>query len=237
MSEEANRVEDVSNWYLDEQLDFDKRLIRGRYENLKRYFVGKKALELGSADGQMTQFLVDDFDDLTIVDGAPELLAKIPDSPNLTKIHTLFEEFEPPELFDTIIMEHILEHVDEPVALMVRAKEWLAPNGKMLLGVPNGDSMHRLAAVKMGLLNHQCDLNERDIAQGHRRVYASETFSADIIQAGLNIEVLSGIFLKPLSNGQIQESWTEEMIQGFYELGKDFPENCADLYAVCSHQQ
>ena len=44
---------------------------------------------------------------------------------------------------------------------------------------------------------------------------------------------LGGVFFKPLSNGQIQENWTEEMIQGFFELGKDFPEYAADIYAVC----
>lgn len=32
---------------------------------------------------------------------------------------------------------------------------------------------------------------------------------------------------------QIQGYWTEEMVYGFYELGKDFPGNAAELYAVC----
>jgi hypothetical protein len=44
---------------------------------------------------------------------------------------------------------------------------------------------------------------------------------------------MGGVFFKPLTNQQIQDHWTEEMIQGFYELGKDFPEYAAELYAVC----
>ena len=231
--DEKKHVEQVSGWYLKEQLDFDKRLIRGRYEALKEYLMGPKGLELGSADGQMTQFLLVDFESLTIVDGAPELLEVIPEAPNLTKVHSLFEKFKPTEKFNTIVMEHILEHVENPVALIGLAKRWLAPGGRMLLGVPNGHSIHRLVAVKMGLLDNPCQLNPRDISQGHRRVYTPETFANDIKEAGLRIEKMGGVFFKPLSNQQIQDHWTEEMIRGFYELGKEFPWNAADLYAVC----
>lgn len=232
--EEKEHVENVSNWYLEEQLDFDKRLIRGRYETLKKYMIGPHGLELGSADGQMTRFLLADFEKLTIVDGASELLRVIPEADNLVKVHSLFEEFEPAERFNTVIMEHILEHVENPVALLKLAQNWLAPGGRILLGVPNGHSIHRLAAVKMGLLEHPSQLNSRDIAQGHRRVYNPETFRTDIEKAGLSIKKMGGIFFKPLSNKQIQDHWTEEMIQGFYELGKDFPWNAADLYAICN---
>jgi hypothetical protein len=45
---------------------------------------------------------------------------------------------------------------------------------------------------------------------------------------------MGGVFFKPLSNGQIEEHWSKEMIQGFYELGKDFPGLSAEIYAVCA---
>lgn len=232
-NDEMKRISSRSNWYLEEQLDFDRRLIGFRYETLKPYLQGPEGLELGPAEGQMTKFLVQDFKRLTVVDGASELLACIPNFSNLVKVHSLFGEFEPEWQFNTIIMEHILEHVDKPVALLQRAMQWLAPEGRMLLGVPNGNSIHRLVAVKMGLLKHPCELNQRDHALGHRRVYNKETFTKDIEAAGLKIVEMGGVFLKPLSNQQIQDHWTDEMIKGFYELGKDFPENAAELYAVC----
>jgi 2-polyprenyl-3-methyl-5-hydroxy-6-metoxy-1,4-benzoquinol methylase len=230
---EKKRVETVSNWYLQEQLNFDKRLIGFRYKTLKPYLQGAEGLELGPAEGQMTQFLVYDFERLTVVDGAPALLDYIPNYTNIIKVHSLFEDFSPDLQFNTIIMEHILEHVESPVELLQRSKQWLASDGRILLGVPNGNSIHRLAAVKMGLLHHNCELNQRDLAQGHRRVYTHETLRTDIETAGLRIVEIGGVFFKPLSNQQIQDHWTEEMIQGFYELGKDFPYNAADIYAVC----
>jgi 2-polyprenyl-3-methyl-5-hydroxy-6-metoxy-1,4-benzoquinol methylase len=232
-SEELHRVESLSDWYLKEQLDFDKRLIRYRYETIKPKLVGKRCLELGPAEGEMTQFLIHDFQELTVVEGSSELLAKIPDYNNVKKIHGLFEEFEPEQVFDTIILEHVLEHVEDPVALLARVKRWLAADGKLFVGVPNGNSIHRLAAVKMGMLDNPCQLNPRDHALGHRRIYTPETFRVDIEKSGLTVLEISGVYFKPLANRQIQENWTEEMIQGFFELGKDFPEFAAEIYAVC----
>jgi 2-polyprenyl-3-methyl-5-hydroxy-6-metoxy-1,4-benzoquinol methylase len=230
---EKNRVENVSSWYLEEQLDFDKRLIGLRYKTLRPHFHGNVGLELGPAEGQMTQFLVNDFSSLTVVDGASTLLNLIPNYPNVVKIHSLFEDFNPQIKFDTIILEHILEHIDQPVALMKRIQNWLADDGKILLGVPNGNSIHRLAATKMGILQHPCELNKRDISQGHRRVYTFDSFKVDIELSGLKIIEMGGVFFKPLSNQQIQDNWTDEMIEGFFQLGKDFPQFCADIFAVC----
>jgi trans-aconitate methyltransferase len=231
---ENERVESLSDWYLKEQLDFDKRLIRFRYETIKPKLVGSRGLELGPAEGEMTQFLINDFDQLTIVEGAADLLAQIPECENLIKVRALFEEFQPDHLFDSIVLEHILEHVEDPVGLLGRVKKWVAPEGRLFLGVPNGNSIHRLVAVKMGLLENPCQLNSRDHALGHRRIYTPDTFKVDIERGGLKILEIGGVFFKPLSNGQIQEYWTKEMIQGFYELGKDFPDYAAEIYAVCS---
>ena len=58
---EHKRVDSLSSWYTDEQLDFDKQLIRFRYESFNHFFQGESCLELGPADSQMTRFLIKDF--------------------------------------------------------------------------------------------------------------------------------------------------------------------------------
>lgn len=231
---EQERVDAAANWYLSDQNDVDRRLILYRYQTMKPWLRGSRGLEMGPADGQMTRYLVSDFEHLTVLDGAAELLAQIPDSPNLTKVHCLFESFAPEDHYDTIILDHILEHVEDPVSIMQLAVRWLAKDGRLMLGVPNGRSLHRLAAVSMGLLAHPCQLNQRDHAQGHRRVYTTETFRADIEAAGLRIDHMGGIFIKPLSNQQIQEQWTVQMMDAYFEVGKQLPDIAADLFAVCA---
>jgi 2-polyprenyl-3-methyl-5-hydroxy-6-metoxy-1,4-benzoquinol methylase len=50
------------------------------------------------------------------------------------------EEFDTDERFDMITMSHVLEHVPDPVATLKRCRELLAPNGRLLIGIPNIDS-------------------------------------------------------------------------------------------------
>ena len=185
----------------------------------------------------MTRRLVEVCGTVTVVDGASELLRLIPDSPNLRKVCALFEVFDPAERFDNIVMEHILEHVEHPRALLARARRWLAPGGRLLLGVPNGHSFHRLVATKMGLLRDPCDLNERDHRLGHRRVYTPERLRAEVESCGYHIVHEGGVFFKPLSNAQIEATWTEDMMEGFYQLGADFPQNAAEILVVCEYRQ
>lgn len=233
-SDELQRVSSVSDWYLNSQLNFDKRLVRFRYETIRPFLVGPFGLEVGSAAGEMTQFLVNDFEQLTVVEGSPNLLDEIPERPNQVKVNSLFEDFRPEQSYNSVVLEHILEHVDDPYALLNAAKDWLAPNGRMIIGVPNAFSIHRLAAVKMGLLQSATDLNERDYAVGHRRVYTPQSLIDTISRCGLTVIETGGVFLKPVSNKQIEDQWSEEMIQGFFLLGKDFPNHSAELYAVCT---
>lgn len=230
---DRERVSAASRWYLEQQLDVDKLLIEYRYRTIRRFMRGPSGLELGSAEGQMTRFLYKDFERLTVVEGAKELLDAMPAFPNVQKVHTLFEDFEPGERFDTVILEHILEHVEHPEGILVRARSWVAADGRLIAGVPNANSIHRLVGVKMGLLSHQTDLNARDIAQGHRRVYTPDAFKAELSAAGLRVVAFGGVFLKPLSNQQIQDHWPPELKEAFFQLGKDFPMNAADLFAVC----
>jgi 2-polyprenyl-3-methyl-5-hydroxy-6-metoxy-1,4-benzoquinol methylase len=230
--EEAARVANLASWYQTEQLDFDRRMIEYKYRTFKTWLRGPAGLELGPADGTMTKRLVNDFAKLTVVDGSRELLQAIPPAANLAKVHSLFEEFNPGSTFNTIMMAHILEHIEDPVNLIRRAQAWMAPGGRLIASVPNGHSIHRLAGVKMGFLAQPCELNERDRALGHRRVYTTATLHAEFGLAGMRIIGHGGVFFKPLSNKQIEETWTERMMEGFFELGKDFAENAAELYVV-----
>lgn len=233
MTSETARVEQSATWYTSKQLDFDRRLIGYRFRSMLPYVTARRVLELGSGDGVMTAMLAEHFEHVTVVEGSRHLLDAIPDRPNLEKVHSLFEAFSPAQPFDAIIMEHVLEHVEDPVGILKLATPWLAPEGVIVVGVPNANSFHRLAAVKMGLLPDVHALNARDHEVGHRRVYDWDSLRADITAAGLEVAHMDGVFFKPLSNGQIDQHWSDEMIEGFYELGKDFPQNAAEITAIC----
>ena len=230
-----NKLPDnFASFYTNEKLGFDLKLVRNGYEQFKPFFIGKSCLELGPATGYMTQLLVNDFEQLTLVEGSLELLNQIPAYSNTTKIHSLFEDFVPACLFDTIIMNHVLEHIAEPVKLLKRIKQWLHPNGKFIIGVPNANSFHRLAAVKMGLLSKENELNDRDKELGHYRVYDFELLKSHIQEAGFIIIKEGGVFLKFLSNNQIETLLADDVVDAYFKLGEQFKENCAEIYVVVS---
>lgn len=48
------------------------------------------------------------------------------------------EEYDPGELrFDQIQSFHVLEHLHDPLAALLRMREWLKPGGRMVIEVPN----------------------------------------------------------------------------------------------------
>ncbi|MGY1805637.1 class I SAM-dependent methyltransferase [Blastococcus sp. SYSU D00922] len=199
----------------------------------RRHWQGTSCLELGPADGVMTEELAEAFRDLTVVDGSESFCRRLADRfPDITVVNALFEEYAPPRRFDTVILGHVLEHVADPVGLLERVRDWVAPDGVVLATVPNAGSLHRQAAVLMGLLPTENALNDTDRHYGHRRVYDLGELRADFAAAGWTVSLTGGYWLKPVSNAQLAQHWTQQMLDAFMELGERHPESAAEIYVV-----
>ena len=200
-----------------------------------RYWRGGTCLELGPAEGLMTDSVVRHFEKVVAVDGSAAFCAQLQRAIPEVEVHcSLFELYEPDAKFDAILLGHILEHVERPVDLLRRVGQWLSDSGKLFVAVPNSRSLHRQAAVVMGLLRSESELNDTDVRQGHRRVYSPEALRSDVLQAGLNIDVFGGFWLKPLSNVQLEEQWTTEMIDAYMVLGERYPDVAAEIFVIAS---
>jgi 2-polyprenyl-3-methyl-5-hydroxy-6-metoxy-1,4-benzoquinol methylase len=199
---------------------------------LKRHLTGRKILEVGPADGHITRGLAADFD-LTLVEPSETLCHKLRETfPESQVICTLVEDFVPAERYDAILMCHVLDHVRDPEKVVRLASSWLAPGGKMIAIAPNSDSLHRQAAVLMGLLPAANAFSERDRIQGKRKIFNRDEFRRLFEGAGLKIDFFGGYWLKPLSNTQIEKQWTPEMIEAFFALGERYPEIAAEMVLV-----
>jgi 2-polyprenyl-3-methyl-5-hydroxy-6-metoxy-1,4-benzoquinol methylase len=200
-----------------------------------RHFRGRRCLELGPAEGLMSGHLYDHFSELTLVEGAESFARALHDKYPKANVHcSLFEEFSTRERFDTIVLGHVLEHVDDPTAILSRARQWLADDGVILAAVPNARSLHRQAAVIMGLLKEEHELNDADRHHGHRRVYDPESLRAEFQKAGLHVDIFGGYWIKPLSIAQIEASWTPEMLEAFMTLGERYPDIAGEIYVVAT---
>lgn len=49
----------------------------------------------------------------------------------------------PPGFFDLVTMNHVLEHLHDPVAALTRARTWMRPGGRVRVVVPNVESLER----------------------------------------------------------------------------------------------
>ena len=205
------------------------------YKIFSRFLKEGKVLELGPAEGLMTPHLLTYDPELTVIEGSSVFAAQLKEKyPSLKVINSLFEETVLEDTFDFIILGHVLEHVADPVLLLQVIKKWLAPGGKVLCAVPNAQSLHRQAAVEMGLLETVFSQSAKDVHHGHMRIYAPETFKADFTKAGYHIDHFGGYWLKPVSDKQIEESWTQEMLSAFLKLGESYPEIAAEIYIIAS---
>lgn len=201
-----------------------------------RYMEGESVLELGPAEGVMTELLYPHFKDYTIVEGSEYFAQILKNNFPAVKVNKcMFEEYKPRRKFDNIILGHVLEHVEYPVEILKLCKQWLTEDGVILSAVPNAHSLHRQAAVEMGILETEGQLNQTDLGVGHKRVYTIEELKRDFCDAGLTIDTLGGYWLKPLANKQIESAWTEEMIQAFMKLGERYPDIAGEIYIIAKN--
>lgn len=235
---EKERLSTIAETYT--QFDKDMKVNKFRVRTIVSLCRGPRILELGCADGLVTEKLVEKFEQVVAVDGSQELLSRAQErAPKAEYVCALFEEYVPNTKqykfkFNTIILGHVLEHVLAPVPILKRVKEWLVEDGVMIITVPNGESIHRRVGVELGMIKSVTELNEDDIRIGHRRVYTLATLKTDVLEAGLSILHAEGIMFKPLSNRQMFH-WPDDLLDAYYRLAKKLPpEFGGELCLVCN---
>jgi 2-polyprenyl-3-methyl-5-hydroxy-6-metoxy-1,4-benzoquinol methylase len=206
------------------------------FEIFKRHIKAGSILELGPAEGLMTKHLLALSNNVVAVDGSQvfcdQLKQKFGDK--LKVVYSLFEEYKPEEKFDNIILGHVLEHVENPQEILALIKNWVKPDGIILCAVPNARSIHRQAAVKMGLIQSIFDQSEKDKHHGHLRIYTPETFETEFVEQHFEIIVKGGYWLKPIADKQIEASWTTDMLKAFMKLGETYPDIAGEIYIVAT---
>lgn len=205
------------------------------------FFRQGKTLELGSFEGAFTKRLLEITDNITCVEASDEAIskAKIALDERVNYIHNLFETVELPGKFDNIVLTHVLEHIDDPVAVLKRINdEWLSDTGRFFLVCPNANAPSRQIAVKMGLISHNSAVTFAEKEHGHRITYTLDTLERDANAAGLNVVYRTGIFFKALANFQWDRLLQTDIISksyldGCYALGHHYPDLCSSIFLLC----
>ncbi|MCC7456896.1 MAG: class I SAM-dependent methyltransferase [Nitrospira sp.] len=204
------------------------------------FFRGGSLLELGSFRGDMTRRLLGHFSDITCVEASEQAIRHAKQTlPCLSYFSGRFETVQLPRRYDNIVMTHVLEHLDDPIAVLKRVNdEWLAEGGRFFLVCPNANAPSRQIAVKMGLISHNAAVTPAEAEHGHRFTYSFDTLERDAVKAGLRVVHRSGIFFKALANFQWDQLLqtdivSKEYIEGCFQLGQLYPDLCASIFLLC----
>ena len=206
------------------------------------FFRPGNVLELGSFKGDFTQRLLDCFSDVTCVEASEVAILEARKKlcgKSVQLIHAPFETAQLPRRYDNIVLTHVLEHLDDPVAVLKRiCTEWLSDEGRLFVACPNANAPSRQIAVKMGLISHNSAVTQAEAEHGHRRTYTLDTLEHDAVAAGLRVVQRSGIFFKALANFQWDRLLQTDIIStayldGCYSLGQQYPDLCSTIFLVC----
>lgn len=205
------------------------------------YFNAGSVLELGSFRGDFTRRLTGRFTDITCVEASGDAVAAARAGLGETVrfVQGRFETVSLGRNFENVILTHVLEHLDDPVAVLARINhEWLSESGRLLLVCPNANAASRQIAVRMGLISHPEAVTPAEKEHGHRITYTLDTLERDAKAAGLKVVHRSGIFFKALANFQWDRLLATDIIsleylEGCFQLGHAYPDLCSSIFLVC----
>ena len=208
----------------------------------KTFFKSGISLEMGSYKGNFTKLLRKNVDALECVEASLDAVEHCNSDPDLKGIkfyNDVFENLRLPHKYKNIIITHVLEHLDDRVAIMKKVRdEWLDDGGLFFIIVPNANAPSRQLAVRMGLLSHNATITNAEAQHGHKITYSFDTLERDAKLAGLKIIHKKGIFFKALANFQWDKILKTDIIDksyldACYELGEVYPDLCSSICLIC----
>ena len=178
---------------------------------------------------QIMDHLSEQLDKYLIIEGSQAMIGefrlKTETHPKISIAHSLFEDFLTNEKFDAIEMGFVLEHVNDPLALLKKYISFLNSKGRMFISVPNARSLHRQIGNKSGILDDLFKLSESDLQLGHQRYFDIDSLVDLVTSAGLNIIKCEGIYLKPFSTDQLNSlDLSNEIIDALCHISTKYPE-------------
>jgi SAM-dependent methyltransferase len=220
--------------------DFDNTILMHWYPRrvLLHSPQARSLLELGLGHGHTVEIFSNHVDRHVVLEGSQAVIdgfkAKHPDC-RAEIVETYFEDFATAERFDVIVMGFILEHVENPLAVIRRFRQFLAPGGKLFVAVPNAEVLNRRLGHLAGMLPDMKALSAHDLQLGHRRYYTVTTLSQDIVTAGYTIDRIEGIYLKPFTTSQVMSLGLNDcVLDALCQVGVGYPELCCGILAQVS---
>ena len=227
MSTALNQSEEA----YDEHFVLDNKLMLEWYPHrVVGMAAGDSMLELGLGHGFTTAFFAQHFGRYKVIDGSPEMIERFRNRfglPQVDIVESYFENFDTEERFDNIAMGFVLEHVDDPAAILGRYRRFLKPGGSVFVAVPNSESLHRRFGHAAGMLPDVSLLSAADKDFGHQRYFSLQSLTELVESEGYEVVKAEGIFLKPITTEQMTRlELSPAILRAMLIVGIDYPQLC-----------
>ena len=240
ISKEKTLLEQYASNYITSDDSSQQRLMRQlEVRVFSKHMTRGRALELGCEIGYMSELISPLVEQLDIVDASERFLDQTRSRglPNARYFCSLFEEYDADRPYDAVFASHVLEHLMDVQQVLKVVKKSLLPEGLLFVAVPNARAVSRQLARHMGLIDSLYDLTPNDLRGGHRRVYDLVTLNRELDSAGFDVIAQGGIFFKPFADFQMDKLIDlgvlgEPQLEGLYRMGYEYPDMCADVYAI-----
>jgi 2-polyprenyl-3-methyl-5-hydroxy-6-metoxy-1,4-benzoquinol methylase len=203
-------------------------------KRLKSIIKGNNCLELGIGHGFTTNTFSNYFVKYNVIEGSQQMIERFFKLFPSSKVNIelgYFEEFDPIDKYDVILMGYVLEHVQDPLQILIKYKQYLTEMGSIYVVVPNGSALNRRFGLKAGFLKSLDEVSDFDYKCGHRRTFTYESLIQLIKDSDLKIVRQEGIFLKCMSTQQmIDLKIPESIINAMCEVAIDYPELAACIF-------
>jgi 2-polyprenyl-3-methyl-5-hydroxy-6-metoxy-1,4-benzoquinol methylase len=146
---------------------------------------GRRLLDVGAADGLLSRKLTDRGWRVTAIEGDPVLAqAGARHCERMITANLDRETPDPGGPFDAIVYGDVLEHLVDPLRVLVELDRNLAPGGYVIISVPNVAHLW----IRLLLLVGRFDYLDRGILdQTHLRFFTERSLRAMLADAGLSI--------------------------------------------------
>jgi 2-polyprenyl-3-methyl-5-hydroxy-6-metoxy-1,4-benzoquinol methylase len=155
---------------------------------------------------------------------------------NIRVIESTLEQTSGIGTFDMVVISCVLHEVPDSAALLSAAARACSGSSVLHVNVPNANSLHRLLAVAMGLIDatNRTSLTQQRMQQ--RSIYDRCSLQAELEAAGFEIRDQGSLFVKPFSHAQMQTLvdqgfMSSQMLDGLDRLVEVLPELGSELWA------
>lgn len=149
---------------------------------------GRRALDVGAADGFLAELLTRQGWQVTALERDPAQAAKARGRCHEVIVADLDQAAPRLQgLFDAIVYGDVLEHLNDPLPVLVALDRALAAGGRVIVSVPNVAHLW----VRFSLALGRWDYADRGILdRTHLRFFTERSFVALLRDAGLSVEEL-----------------------------------------------